>query len=530
MRKRGEHGVIILTAAFFLLFFVISLNYFRLSLERKYVSTAENNSYITIQAGDSSGTIYDRNFRPLTNSENSVVAVAVPSEITLDELKKYAEDHSELEKLYAEGNPFAFKCVKKGEDSPALTFFDVPERYGKKIIAPHILGYIANGSGASGIEYAYDTLLRTGNVENSVTYSTDGHGQILIGSGKTIIRSSKQNTGVVTTIDAEIQQIVEKAGRSIERGAIVVSDVKNGDILGMASFPMYDITDISTSLNDSRSPMINRNLYSYGVGSIFKLVTACEGLNEDMSGFVCDCKGVYDIAEQRFACHNAAGHGIQDMSEAMANSCNPYFISLSQCLDIKSFRSLAYSLGFGREIHLCTGMTSSAGTLPSVEQLRVPAELANFSFGQGKLTATPLQINQMTCAIANGGELILLRLIRGITVDGETVGNEKSPLRSRVMSSETAAELRKMMIGVIYNNENSKAAPKYVRAGAKTSTAQTGRFDDNGEELCHGWITGFFPASSPRYAITVLSEDGGYGNDTAAPVFREIVDEMMSRK
>jgi penicillin-binding protein 2 len=99
-----------------------------------------------------------------------------------------------------------------------------------------------------------------------------------------------------------------------------------------------------------------------------------------------------------------------------------------------------------------------------------------------------------------------------------------------VISEETAWELRKMMIGAIYGNENSKAAPQYVRAGAKTSTAQTGIFDENGEELCHGWITGFFPASNPRYAVTVLAEHGGYGNDSAAPIFKEIVDEMMNRK
>ena len=110
------------------------------------------------------------------------------------------------------------------------------------------------------------------------------------------------------------------------------------------------------------------------------------------------------------------------------------------------------------------------------------------------------------------------------------LSNEKSPLSSRVITEETAAQLRKMMIGAIYNNENSNAAPRYVRAGAKTSTAQTGIYDEKGEELCHGWITGFFPASNPRYAITVLAEHGGYGNDTAAPVFREIIDEMMMRK
>lgn len=530
MRKKSDNRIIILTVMFFLMFFGVVLNFLKISREREYVRTAEENSFVTIHAGNSSGTIFDRNFVPLTNERMKVVAAVIPSEVGLDEVKKYAADKKIAEQLYNEGKPFTFECTQKGGDSPGLTFFEIPERYGENMTAIHVIGYLSDGKGASGLEYAYENLFRTGNVENSVTYSTDGFGHILIGSGKSVIRSEKQKTGVVTTIDKEIQEICEKAGRSLGKGAVVVSDVKNGDILGIVSFPEYDINDIESALYDEDSPMINRTLYSYSVGSIFKIVTACEAINEGYSGFMANCTGEYAIAEQVFGCHNRSGHGIQDMSMAMTNSCNPYFISLSQCLDIQQYRSMAYSMGFGREIHLCTGMTSAAGILPSVDELLVPAELANFSFGQGKLTASPLQINQMTCAVANGGELVMLRLIRGITVDGETVGNEKSPLRSRVMTTETAAQLRKMMIGAVYNNENSKAAPNFVRVGAKTSTAQTGRFDEDGEEYCHGWITGFFPANAPRYAVTVLAEDGGYGNDSAAPVFREIVDFMMSRK
>ncbi|MBQ3916038.1 MAG: penicillin-binding protein 2, partial [Ruminococcus sp.] len=152
-------------------------------------------------------------------------------------------------------------------------------------------------------------------------------------------------------------------------------------------------------------------------------------------------------------------------------------------MDVQKFRKLAFDLGFGRQTHLCAGMTASAGVLPTVDELLIPAELGNFSFGQGKLTATPLQINQLTCAIASGGRLPMLRLIRGVTLDGRSVANEKSARRSEVMTSENAAELRSMMTKAVYSNPGSKAAPRYVRVGAKTSTAQTGRFDDEGNEL-----------------------------------------------
>ncbi len=530
MRRRSERGILILTAAFFLMFTVIVCNYMRLSQEREHVRTAEESSFITINAGDTQGTVYDRNFVPLTNAESSVVAVAVPSAVTLDELYDYAADKSDLSERYSSGKPFAFRCVKRGEETAGVTFFEVPVRCSRNMTAPHVVGYLSEGRGATGIEYAYDRILRGGNMENSVTYSTDGFGNILIGAGKDVIRSTKQETGVVTTIDSRIQRICERAGRSIDKGAIVVTDVDTGEILALASFPGFSVDDIGAALTDERSPLINRALYSYSVGSAFKLVTACEGLNEGLGGYVYECTGSIDVGGQVFRCHKYDGHGVQTMSEAMTNSCNTYFIALSQLLDTQKYRSLASELGFGKEIYLCAGMTASAGVLPTGEELLIPAELANFSFGQGRLTATPLQVNALTCAIANGGELPMLSIMRGITVDGESVGNEKPPRRSRVMSVETAADLRKMMIEAVYLNDASKARPQYIRVGAKTSTAQTGRFGDDGEELCHAWITGFLPSSSPTYAVTVLVEDGGYGNDAAAPVFAEIADGIINEK
>ena len=119
-----------------------------------------------------------------------------------------------------------------------------------------------------------------------------------------------------------------------------------------------------------------------------------------------------------------------------------------------------------------------------------------------------------------------MRLIKGMTAEGTVISGEKPPQLSGVMSSEDAEALRKMMILAVRENENSKAKSRKISVGAKTSTAQTGRFDEKENELCHAWITGFFPARKPRYAVTVLVEDGGYGNDVAAPVFRRIAEKM----
>jgi penicillin-binding protein 2 len=243
-----------------------------------------------------------------------------------------------------------------------------------------------------------------------------------------------------------------------------------------------------------------------------------------------DCVGKTDVEGRNFNCHKLDGHGWQDMPQAMANSCNTYFIELARCLDIREYRRLATYLGFGREAHLCAGIIGSGGVLPTEKDLSVPAELANFSFGQGKLTATPLQITQLTCTIANRGNMPVLRLIKGLTHDGESIISEKRPLYSEVLSIDTAEKIKKMMILAVQRNERSNARSRLVNVGAKTSTAQTGRFDENGEELCHAWITGFFPAEDPQYAVTVLIENGGYGNDAAAPVFRRIAEKITMKQ
>jgi penicillin-binding protein 2 len=98
------------------------------------------------------------------------------------------------------------------------------------------------------------------------------------------------------------------------------------------------------------------------------------------------------------------------------------------------------------------------------------------------------------------------------------------------MEEETAEMLRTLMAAAVNNNENSNARPYNVMAAGKTSTAQTGRFDENGNELYNAWITGYFPVYEPEYAVTVLIEDGGYGNDSSAPVFREIIEKIQKIK
>lgn len=530
MRKKTEIRIIILVATFFLMFAGLCFNYYRIAVEREHVQTARTNAQFTVVAGNSEGTVYDRNLKPIVNAGKKYIAVAVPAFLDRNSTAEFAVDKDDFLENFDIGLPFTFECKPDTQDSDGLTVFEIPERYSENQPAQHVVGYLSQGEGVAGIEYAYDKILRNDYGENSVTYTTDGFGQILIGDGKKIIRSNTEKNGVVTTIDLDIQKICEDAGKDIDKGAIVVADVKTGEILAMASFPSYSIDDMESAISDEKSPLINRALYSYSVGSVFKLVTSAQAIENRFGGYVYNCTGQENVEGKIFNCHKTDGHGMQTLSDAITNSCNTYFINLSRMLDVKKFRELAFNLGFGREIHLCSGMTASGGVLPTVKELMIPAELANFSFGQGKLSATPLQITQLTCAIANNGKMPVLSIIKGMTLDGEDIMNEKTSQHSEVLEKDIANQLKEMMISAVADNENSNARTTYTTVGAKTSTAQTGRTDKKGEELCHAWITGFFPADKPQYAVTVLVEDGGYGNDVSAPVFREIADRISQEK
>ena len=528
VRKRGENGVIILAGLFFTAFVFIIFRFYAVAWKQEYVPAASMEHTFTMKIGKCQGTIYDRNMIPIVNAGSVLKAAAVPEFLDREQTAGYAVDKYGFYSEFDKGKPFVFECNSKALESDGLTIFEVPVRYSSNQSARHIIGYLSDGKGVDGIEYAYDSILRNSFPENCVSYTTDGSGHILIGDGKKVYRTNSYKTGVVLTIDRDIQEICEECGKNINTGTVVCADIKNGDILGMASFPVYDPGNIEKALYDKRCPLINRALYSYSVGSVFKLVTASAALEQGYGGFLYQCDGKTDIEGKIFNCHKLDGHGLQDIAEAMTNSCNTYFINLARCLDISEYRRLAYYIGFGRESILCSGIIGTSGSVPTEKELSIPAELANFSFGQGKLTATPLQITQLTCAIANNGEMPILQLIKGLTADGESIGSKKKALFSKVMSSETAKEIRDIMFLAVNENEKSNARSKRVSVGAKTSTAQTGKFDSEGEEQCHAWITGFFPSNEPKYAVTVLIENGGYGNDAAAPIFKDIAEKIIA--
>ncbi len=509
--------------------FAVAAVYLAWLMQRsELVETAAQQGSYTCTVGTAEGTIYDRNGTPLVNAATTCSAVVCPTPEAVEAVLPHVLDAISFLEQVEQGRPFVCTVNTAEIDCDDVTVLEIPKRYSNHQLAQHLIGYTMEGEGVTGLEYAFDSVLRENISEWSVTFAVDGTGGALAGEPKQVRYGANPTWGVVTTLDARIQRICETAGQQLEKGCIVVMDVESGDILGLASFPSYTIDTLGDALNDPDSPLINRACYAYPVGSIFKLVTAACAYDAGIAyQFQWDCDGAISIGTQRFRCHDLAGHGMQNMLLAMRNSCNPYFIALSQELSGQSLLDTASALGFGTEISLTADLTASGGTLPTLEQLTLPAERANFCFGQGVLTATPLQIARMTCAIAGDGALPLGRLIRGVTENGREVLSEQKPAKASGISADTAAFLRNLMCYTAADEDFAGSVSSFSM-GAKTSTAQTGRYDADGEEYCHGWVTAFFPAQKPQYVVTVLAEDAGYGNETAAPVLKEIAAAIMA--
>ncbi|MGN0665987.1 MAG: peptidoglycan D,D-transpeptidase FtsI family protein [Huintestinicola sp.] len=476
------------------------------------------------------GDILDRNGIPLVNRSEKYIAVIDPETVS----RKAVEPHVIDREKYCRciDGTALFLCEVDSPDLDGITVIPVCRRTDENSIADHIIGYTGEEGGVTGIEAACDDILRGERSSVTLSYSVDATGNLIEGGGIGMQYEISPECGVMLSIDAEIQTAAENAMKDVERGAVVVMDISTGDLAAVVSRPAFSISDPSASLDAPDAPFINRAFSAYSVGSVFKLAIAGAALESGISEeYSYNCTGSMKIRMNEFGCHRFGGHGELDMRQAMVESCNPYFISLGRNIPAEQLRGFAEQLGFGRSTELAEGITSAAGNLPSVSDLLVPEEKANFCFGQGKLTATPLQTTLMTAAIANGGEMPVPRLLLGENVSRSTWQNGDIPVPQfrRVMKRSTADKLKSFMISTAYK-DNSVAIPDFTTIGGKTSTAQTWTYNEYGTENVNCWFTGFFPADKPRYAVTVVIEEGVSGNYTCGPVFKEIADSVTVRR
>lgn len=497
----------------------------------------------------SRGEIIDCNGIPFTNTARHFSVIVFPGQLT--DIPSVADKIAAITgvpadkiatRIRRDERPFKLKTDLdaltaqriNSLNMPGILVTDEKVRYGYSSLAAHVTGYInlADNHGVSGIEGMFDKLLR-GNQPEYAAALVDAMQQVIPGLGYKRIRLDNGSgpNNVVLTLDGRIQKIVETVlDKYSAKGAVIVMRPSTGAILAMASRPNFDANRLDEYLTSDSAPLLNRAIAAYQPGSVFKLVVAAAALENQQvrpDDLFFD-PGYIDVNGIRFKGwdYERGPRGRITFSEAMAYSSNPVFIEVGQKIGAEQLVAYARKLGFGSR----TGLNfagEAAGNLPATDNI-YPGELANLSIGQGEFEATPLQIAVLVSTIVNDGIKVEPYIVSKLTDhNGVVIKSYHSSRGSRVLSKQTAVQMRDMMAGVARFGTGQAA---YVEAGGsagKTGSAETGRQSKSGKGINHAWFGGYAPLEQPRYAVVVFIEDGMSGGDVAAPVFREIVTEMM---
>ncbi len=513
-------------------FFIIMLLFLSCILRVATISATDfypvdlEQNRLKITVSKQRGTIFDRNMIPITNADKKIIAVISPTPRAITAISKALEG-DELEAVLGalkSGKPTVAE-VDEYIKCDGIICTNIYEHSSEDMPAVHLVGYTdVDLEGKSGLELAYNELLYCEN-EVAVFYECDGKGRLLEGASPILQNdSSAMSKGVVSTIDISLQAIAENAAEHIETGAVIIAEAATGKIRATVSRPYFDCTKTAEYLNAPDSPLLNRSINAYNVGSVFKPCVAIAGIKNNNGSFCYTCTGSTEIIDRHFKCHKADGHGFMNLKSAIANSCNTYFYNFAFGIGAEEILNVATTLRFGKSLPLCDGISTAKGNLPQKSVLNNIAYLANFSIGQGELLLSPISVLTLYSAIANGGTYFIPSVVEGTINNGSFTEYNKGKA-TQVMSKEVAKLLQEYLKAVLDDGTGESAKPKTVSAAGKTATAQTGKYE-NGIEICEGWFCGFFPAKNPKYVVTVFSENTLRQSKSCGEIFSEIADAV----
>jgi peptidoglycan glycosyltransferase len=400
----------------------------------------------------------------------------------------------------------------------------------------HVTGYFSYTYGAGGgLEGAADDLLSGSSSQFFYTRVTD-------------LLTGKQPVGatVQATINAKAQDAADKALGN-QRGAVVALDPKTGAILAMISHPQYDPNRLSShdqasvvkawnELNaDPTQPLVNRAIAGnlYPPGSVFKIVTAAAALENGKVDTTTQipAPGVMELPQTTAGLPNydrqpCGPNNQTTLQHALEISCNTAMGYLGMQVGAQALADQAAKFGFGTTMRIPT----------RVEPSRFPtginqAQTAQSAIGQYDVRVTPMQVAMVSAGIANGGVVMRPYLINQVlSADLQTIDRTSPERLGTAVSSQTAATLTQMLVGVVDQGTGTPAKINGVQVAGKTGTAEQG----NGKPP-HAWFTAFAPANDPKVAVAVVVEDGGNAGNEAAggrlagPIAKAVMEAVLNQ-
>ena len=414
--------------------------------------------------------------------------------------------------------------------------------------------------GGIGLEQSFDRELRGVSGAKSILVNSAGY---RARQAEEILTPAQPGQNLVTTLDRDLQKEVEKALDSVkagdERGAVVVMDPRNGDVIAMASAPAFNPGEFIDGVSSARwthfflakpsRPMFNRATYGeYAPGSIFKIINALALLENGL-----DPAELFTVAADparpgRSAYHlgrrkieDTAPPGDYDFRRAFIRSSNSYFIDHGLKLGWEKLLAMGHRFGLGEHTGIRIGEEAD-GDFPTFsavqsgrwEQGSGQGILADVSIGQ-QITVTPVQMAVMLSTVANGGKVFWPRVVdrlepADVLSEEPTVNVKPGQLRDRIELPQRVWDLvRAAMRDDVLDNEGSGKASrlKDFAVCGKTGTAE---IKGNGRKDKVTWFASFAPYEAPRYVVIVMVESGGSGGGTCAPVAKQIYQYLQGRE
>jgi peptidoglycan glycosyltransferase len=411
--------------------------------------------------------------------------------------------------IYSADNQILARTIKNDNGD------EIREYPYEKVFA-HIIGFSSHGR--SGIEDMANYYLINSNIS--------------INSKANAYENEEKFPGdnLYTTLNTKLQETAYEA-LSAHKGAVIVSDVRTGEILAMVSKPDFDPNNldkewVEMTTDEDNTQLLNRATQGiYPPGSTFKIMTALEYFRENgenYKNYHYSCNGKFTFGDSTINCFHGESHGNVDFTLSFAKSCNSSFANMAVTLDRDSFNNTLSGLLFGSE--LPWEMNHKKSTAICNEGLS-DNDIMQLGIGQGKTTVTPLHMHLITSAIANDGELVNPRVMdRVVTEEGKVIKSFYENDKQRLLTEEEATFLRDLMHEVVEKGTASKLKGQSYTAAGKTGSAE---FKDSTSDS-HAWFTGFAPYENPEIAVTIIVENAGSGGEFAVPIAKRIFDKYFS--
>jgi penicillin-binding protein 2 len=561
--------------------FVARLWFLQVYSHPKFEAASRLNRVRRVPLPPPRGIVFDRNGKVLATSRCvytvAIVPAALPDDRREDVLKRLAfllrQNQQEVTDIFDASLGRTFEPVTIAENVDTNTLVAVEENrprlpgvlvvtniarnYVNGRFAAHLLGHIGEVTqeqlnrkgnrdvrpgdlvGKLGVEREFDVHLVGARGNELVEVNASGQPVRTLGH-----TPQKPGHSVYLTIDARLQRAAEEGLKAARRpGAVAVVDVRNGDVLALASQPDFNPNQFGNRIPENLWRSLNKNkehpLYNRPIagmnppGSTFKLITAMAGLERGAitPGTTYVCSGGLRIGRYFKRCWRA--HGACNLYQAIAGSCDTYFYNVSRRVGPDAIADVAHRFGLGRK----TGVDLAgerAGLMPTPawkkrrwKQEWFGGDTLNMGIGQGYVLATPLQMACLTAAFANGGTFYQPHLLKKVVDGKDKLVARFEPRPRSVETSERFLEIvrqgmRQVVIGPT-GTAHLMNIPQVTVAG-KTGSAEEAR-----SEKSHAWFICFAPYERPQVALCVMLENAGHGGTEAAPIAKKILEVAFGK-